>query len=239
MLTFFKKKIFRLFQSKKVFKVFYFYHKIFGEKFKDKISNIFISKEFNRLDLINKIIELKKFKSYLEIGCFKDEIFSKINISKVGVDPVSGGSLRLTSDNFFKFNKEKFDLIFIDGLHIYHQVRKDIINSINFLNEGGIILIHDCLPLTYYSQAIPRCQINWNGDVWKFIVEVSTFNDLEVAIINIDEGIGILKKRPGIINKKFLFTDFKKLSYEWYLKNYTKEIKIISYNNLNNFFNDK
>ena len=28
-----------------------------NQKFKDEISNIFISKEFNRLDLINKIID--------------------------------------------------------------------------------------------------------------------------------------------------------------------------------------
>ena len=43
---------------------------------------------------------------------------------KIGVDPVSGGNLRMTSDHFFKENKEKFDLIFIDGLHVMSKSLK-------------------------------------------------------------------------------------------------------------------
>ena len=35
--------------------------------------------------------------------------------NKVGVDPISGGTLRMTSDNFFKNNETFFDLIFLDG----------------------------------------------------------------------------------------------------------------------------
>ena len=43
----------------------------------------------------------------------------------------------MTSDDFFLSNKDKFDVIFIDGLHIYEQVRKDVVNSINAINDGG------------------------------------------------------------------------------------------------------
>lgn len=35
----------------------------------------------------------------------------------VGVDPLLGGTHRMTSDAFFAANTEHFDLIFIDGLH--------------------------------------------------------------------------------------------------------------------------
>ena len=52
---------------------------------------------------------------------------------KVGVDPVSGGTIRVTSDNFFRTNKEKFDCIFIDGLHKYAQVKKGHRKFIKFL----------------------------------------------------------------------------------------------------------
>ena len=39
----------------------------------------------------------------------------------VGVDPLLGGTHRMTSDAFFAANADAFDLIFIDGLH---QVRR-------------------------------------------------------------------------------------------------------------------
>ena len=105
-------------------------HYIFGKKFYKKIHFNF-SNDFMRWNLINKIIQKKGFTSYLEIGCYQDETFSKVKIEKkVGVDPISGGTLRQTSDAFFSTNRDFFDLIFIDGHHVYDQVIKDINNSI-------------------------------------------------------------------------------------------------------------
>ena len=71
-----------------------------------------------RIEIINHLIKKTDGINYLEIGCDKNVVFSQINcINKVGVDPNSGGTIRDTSDNFFKTNKQKFDVIFIDGLH--------------------------------------------------------------------------------------------------------------------------
>ena len=36
-----------------------------------------------------------------------------------------------------------FDIIFVDGLHEKQQVKKDILNSIKFLKDGGTIICHD------------------------------------------------------------------------------------------------
>ena len=103
----------------------------------------------------------------------------------------------MTSDSFFKQNEEKFDCIFIDGLHRYHQVKKDILNSIDALNEGGIILLHDCLPNNVYEQAIPRCQYKWNGDVWKAIVECRTNENIDTYTCFADYGIGVILNRKN------------------------------------------
>lgn len=51
--------------------------------------------------------------------------------------------LKMNSDNAFKKNKIKFDLIYIDGNHLYSFVLKDILNSINCINNGGIIVCDD------------------------------------------------------------------------------------------------
>ena len=57
------------------------YHYIFGKKFYKKI-NFNFNKDFVRWDLINKIIQKKGFISYLEIGCYKNETFSKVKVEK-------------------------------------------------------------------------------------------------------------------------------------------------------------
>ena len=72
---------------------------------------------------------------------------------------------------FFAQNIFKFDCIFIDGVHTYKQVKKDVANAIKVLKSDGTIFIHDCLPSSYFDQAVPRSKNKWNGDVWKIIVE--------------------------------------------------------------------
>ena len=59
----------------------------------------------------------------------------------------------MTSDEFFDFLRtnefdRKYDVIFIDGLHKSYQVKKDILNSLQFLNPKGYIVLHDCNPPT-------------------------------------------------------------------------------------------
>jgi hypothetical protein len=129
---------------------------LFIERFNKKLQ-IDFPKNFQRWDLIQHLIDKYDYKNYLEIGCDKDQSFSKISVdTKIGVDPISGGNVRKTSDDFFQDNKQNFDIIFIDGLHHYNQVKKDINNSLKFLNKNGFILVHDCLPRTKAHQSIPR-----------------------------------------------------------------------------------
>jgi len=57
------------------------------------------------------------------------------------------------SNEFFKNNKEKFDIILIDGDHCYEQSKKDLENSLMSINEGGVIIIHD---VKDWVQNLPR-----------------------------------------------------------------------------------
>ena len=175
----------------------------------------------------------KKYKKYLEIGCERDELFNHIDCEKkVGVDPVSGGTIRKTSDQFFSNNNDFFDCIFIDGLHEYKQVRKDILNSLKFLNKGGIILVHDCLPNNYFEQAVPRCQWTWNGDVWKAIVDSRRSKDIDVYTCYADHGIGVIIKRPNRNLLKIPNKDSESLKFEDYFHNHKNLMNIIEYDKL-------
>ena len=53
--------------------------------------------------------------------------------------------LGLTSDHFFEINKNKYNFIYIDGMHTKEQIPKDIINSWDSLLVGGIIWMDDYL----------------------------------------------------------------------------------------------
>ena len=205
------------------------YYFLFIERFNKKLSFNFPENIF-RWHLIQFLIDKYKYSTYLEIGCDKDQSFSKIKIPhKVGVDPISGGTIRITSDNFYKTNKEKFDIIFIDGLHHYEQVIDDINNAIDILNDNGHILVHDCLPRTIAHQAVPRYRGSWNGDVWKSIVELRTKPDLEVFTCEIDFGVGVIKKKINTSPLNIKISNFKNLKFKDYYNRNKEFMNIMTY----------
>ena len=210
------------------------YHLLFKEKFNKKLVFNFPEK-VSRLDLIKRAITKNNYQAYLEIGCDDNKIFNSINIKKIGVDPFSGGNFRGTSDEFFLQNKNKFDCIFIDGLHIYEQVKKDILNSIDCLSANGIIILHDCLPQTISAQAVPRYRYLWNGDVWKAVVEARTWNQVNTVTVLVDQGVSIIKKNKNTDVLKIEIQNFKKLKFEDFYNNHKKYMRIVNYDDLEEY----
>jgi hypothetical protein len=169
-----------------------------------------------RTDIINFLIEKNRYKSYLEIGLNDGVNYRSINCKfKCGVDPDTSKysddtTFSMTSDVFFeKRCDRKFDLIFIDGLHLEAQVDKDVENSLKFLSDSGTIVLHDCNPPTIYHARENLYDLStpargkWNGTVWRSIVKLRTLrNDLDICVIDTDWGCGILKKSS--VDKRFL-----------------------------------
>jgi hypothetical protein len=178
----------------------------------------------SRLDIIQYLIRVNKYKKYLEIGCDRDQVFKNIKIFKVGVDPVRGGTKRMTSDRFFMLNKVRFDIIFIDGLHHADQVYKDINNALKILEPNGTIVVHDCNPVNYRSQLVPRITKIWNGDVWKAWVRLRyERDDISMKCIDTDYGCGIITFDKQIKIEK-LVTDYNEfVSNKQYLLNLVSE----------------
>lgn len=205
-----------------------------------------------RYDIINDIIETKGFSKYLEIGVRNpDDCYNKINCNtKHSVDPgyeneKNNVDFKFTSDDFFNRlecglleleNNYKWDVIFIDGLHISNQVEKDVLNSLNHLSEDGFILLHDCNPFLYeynYERVIEDYWgQGWNGTVWKVIYKLlCTREDLDVYTINTDEGVGLIKRGNG---RKLLEFENHYYEYKELHKNLEKHLNIITINELNN-----
>ena len=215
-------------KQKLIMKLQRFLYYIYGEKFYKQL-NYNWSKYPTRSHIINELISLKKYNSFLEIGCDKNVNFSNVLISKkIGVDPNSGGTHKMTSDDFFRDNKEKFDLIFIDGLHETNQVDRDIENSLKFINKGGTILLHDCLPKKIWHQIVPCIYPKWNGDVWKSIVKSRTRNDIDTYTIIADHGIGAIFKKENKNVLNLSDEKLKKLKYKDYYQYHSKFMNLIS-----------
>lgn len=176
-----------------------------------------------RDEIINLLIEKINAKKYLEIGVCNGINFSKIKCDyKIGVDLDLNtiATHHMTSDDFFRQNTEKFDVIFIDGLHYSEQVLRDIINSLEVLNEGGYIVCHDMNPEKEEYQLVPPAFNGpWTGDCWKAFVTLRQMVDnLEMFVVNTDYGCGVISKgKQNLvkITESLIYENFNKNRKEW------------------------
>ena len=151
----------------------------------------------NSFDIINHLINTYNFKSYLEIGV-RDNM-GKLSINHIqcskkdGVDIVPGrANYTMTSDKFFNIIPldQMYDIIYVDGDHEKSQVLKDVNNSLNHLNEGGIIVCHDINPPEELHLKPRFCNNAW--EAWAELR--STRPELEMYALGIDLGPGIIRK---------------------------------------------
>ena len=168
----------------------------------------------NRTEIIQSIIDKNNYTSYLEVGLGNMANFKAIKCqNKYGVDPelttleaAKNANLNpCTSDDFFAENKDKFDCVFLDGLHESEQVEKDLINIWNELAPNGTILIHDIKPLDEKTQRVPREQTQWTGDVWRAWFGLKkAYPKLKLSYIDERVGLGVIEKSRHKIESGFV-----------------------------------
>jgi hypothetical protein len=185
--------------------------------------------------VIQLLIDRRGYRSYLEIGCDRNATFGRVRAArKQGVDPVRGGTVRATSDEFFRQNADVFDVVFVDGLHERRQVLRDVDSSLRFLNRGGCIVLHDCLPKEEHHQLVPRVSTAWTGDVWKAAVALRQRPSLDLATLDAGWGYGVLFARP---NGKPLAEGVRPEELTWrdYCENRGELLRIIAPSELDEF----
>jgi hypothetical protein len=206
------------------FKLWYVVKKHQKFKFYQAIDWGWESQGYNRIACVNKLLSQFVDPRYLEIGCANNVLFDSVYSNhKIGVDPEKGGTHRTTSDQFFSANQNNFDVVFIDGLHEYTQVRRDVQNAIKSLKGQGYIAIHDMLPSDWISANNPRLlRGTWHGDVWKLAFELSTSPEIDFKIVRIDQGVGIIRfKNLNCIEIPFI-SEIIHQDYEYFYKHFTK-----------------
>jgi hypothetical protein len=155
--------------------------------------------DWRAVDLLNYLIFRYSFERYLEIGVRQNRTFANIYCRSIeGVDPNFDTTFRMTSDRFFDECRERrargenvpgWDLIFVDGDHERGQVKRDIVNALEFVRPGGIIVCHDVNPDREYLVG-PK----WSYSAWEAFADLRcSRSDLFMYVVDA-EWCGVIEK---------------------------------------------
>ncbi len=102
-----------------------------------------------------------------------------------------------SSDEFFKQIKlTPIALGFIDGDHLYEQVKKDFWNLIPYIVDDGVIFLHDTYPANENDLSENRC-----GTVYKLRQEIEKCNEFDcftfTKIVAMGVGITMVRKKKS------------------------------------------
>jgi len=208
--------------------------------------------QMDRLYVIEKLMQSKKLKNYLEIGVFNGHIFFRIKSPfKIAVDPefrfdffrklgkiflnpsnINNKYFSKTADDFFAqdaptvIGNKKIEISLIDGMHEYEYALRDIENTLKYLSDDGVIVVHDCNALTkeanvsFADWKARNFSGTWNGDVWKTIVHLRSLRkDIDAFVLDTDHGLGIITKRKPLQTLSFSKEQIKNFTYEDFDKN--------------------
>ena len=174
----------------------------------------------DRSSVIQAVLDLFPEPRYLEIGVDSGDTFQFVSAkTKVAVDPHFKFSLPPNSDDTSYFSKtsddyfsdcpvgNRFDVVYIDGLHTFEQSLRDLTNSLSRLDPKGVLIVDDVLPASYHSslpsieqafqvrdhlaganQAL-KSDHTWMGSVYKLMFFVQTFlQQLSYATVRENHG---------------------------------------------------
>lgn len=140
--------------------------------------------------------------TYVEIGILAGGSLAAAQLPTlaIGIDPEprQGGCwptgsriFRLTSSEFFAkhdlrqvLGGKSVDLAFIDGFHLFEQALEDLFNLERYIAPGGVIAVHDTIPLDSVTSARARTTEFYTGDVWKIVPYLRRYHpELEVITV--------------------------------------------------------
>lgn len=151
-----------------------------------------------RFTVNQRLLDLYPSPAYLEIGVQEGLTFHRLDAArKVAVDPTfvfdvdaarrdnpAAAYHQMPSDDYFATRRafdERFDVIFIDGLHTFDQTLRDLLNAVSCLKPGGVIIVDDVMPASYaaslpsFEESVHLRQLlgdaypAWMGDVYRLV----------------------------------------------------------------------
>ncbi len=213
-----------------------------------------MTQNLNRSLIAQWLIDNYGFNTYMEIGVEYGKIFFPVKAKrKIAVDPMfkfewkeklkmafkhpqnfNASYFQKESDRFFAEDAAKalrgkpLDICLVDGMHEYAFALRDVENCLKYLQDGGVIIMHDCNPLSReasftFQEWVDNNHNNggdWNGDVWKTIMHLrSNRQDINVFVLDCDHGLGIITKGKQEKPLSFTQAQIERLTYEEFAAN--------------------
>lgn len=144
------------------------------------------------INFIIWLVKLTNCQSYLELGSETSQDIKKFVKTCVNVNDIT--------DDFFKTNNQKFDIVFIDKNHNFEQTKIDFDNSLNVLNKFGIIMIHDTDPITKDLLKPEHCDDCYK--INEYIESQENFNIITLPLQESGMTIVMRKNDKRILNIK-------------------------------------
>jgi len=199
--------------------------------------------KLDRVAVIRALMGRRGLRRYLEIGVFNGHVLFRVRSRfKIAVDPhfrfgpartlgkaiVNPTNLfnlyfEKTSDAFFEedapraLGKHGIEIVLVDGMHEYEQVLRDVDHVLDYLNPGGVIVLHDCNPRIAASAApfAERGPGPWHGDVWRAVVHLRSLrDDLDVFVLDCDEGLGVVTRGRPRSRLRFTRAEIRLLGHD-------------------------
>ena len=164
------------------------------------------------LDTLKGVHAQLRPRRYLEVGTLNGATLALASCASVAIDPqfqldrevAANKPLCLlketTSDQFFADEDPAallggpIDFAFLDGMHHFEFLLRDVLNTERFCRRESVVLLHDCCPLdAFMTRRWEDLHLEqptnypgyWTGDVWKIIPVLRSIRpDLQVTCLD-------------------------------------------------------
>jgi hypothetical protein len=197
-----------------------------------------------RSNVLKRLTNLYEKPRYLEVGVARGATFDRVPAArKVAVDPLfrfdheamarehpEATYHPVTSDEYFNRiidADDEFDVIYLDGLHVYDQTLRDLLNALEHLQPRGVIVIDDTRPPTYLASLADRQQFfdvkratgaaekQWMGDVYKVVYFIEAMcPHLSYATIANNHGQTVVWRTRRDETPRYGLQDIGELTFE-------------------------
>jgi hypothetical protein len=201
-------------------------------------------KPLRRSNVLKRLTNLYEKPRYLEVGVARGTTFNRVPAErKVAVDPLfrfdheamgrehpEATYHQVPSDEYFNTiiePDEEFDVIYLDGLHVYDQTLRDLLNALEHLQPQGVIVIDDTRPPTYLASLADREQFfqlkratrslekQWMGDVYKTVYFIEALcPHLSYATIANNHGQTVVWRTRRDETPRFTVKEIADLTFE-------------------------
>jgi hypothetical protein len=222
---------------------------------------------FNKTDLIHLISSRLKLRNYLELctptagrrygeierarfrtarrlmyDCptdFDDGLPIDYKIANFDIEDAVGD---------LKLGDDQVDICLVDGLHTYDYTTRDLTCAYEILADGGVLVVHDCSPMTEAIASPIFAPDEWSGESYRSYLDfVLTRDDLDYCTVDIDFGCGIIFKNrtvdmvgpvePKLVAEWFDVHNDGQVAFRFFSKNRAKLLRHMSGKNFVRRFN--